>query len=59
MEALRSATRVIRLAFWRPNITLATTVPDTTAVVMSCALRDSVARDIQEDMFAHLEENAD
>lgn len=31
-------------------IVLATTAPDTTAVVMSCALRDSVAREIHEDI---------
>jgi hypothetical protein len=30
---------------------LATTAPDTTAVVMSCVLRDSVAFDIQEDIL--------
>jgi hypothetical protein len=51
IDALRSATRNMRLACWNPRIPLATTAPDTTAVVMSCALRDSVAFDIQEDIL--------
>jgi hypothetical protein len=52
MDAFKSATLYMRLAFWKPRIVLATTAPDTAAVVMSCALRDSVALEIQEDILS-------
>jgi hypothetical protein len=42
----------MRFAFCRPRMALATTTPDITAVVASWALRDSVARDIHDDMSA-------
>jgi hypothetical protein len=54
IDALTSATRYMRLACWNPRIVLATNAPDTTPVVMSCALRDSVALEIQEDMLAQI-----
>lgn len=38
-------------------IVLATIAPETTAVVMSCALRDSVALDIQDDISARTVRN--
>ncbi len=35
IDDLSSATLAMRLAFWRPRIVLATTIPDTAAVVIS------------------------
>jgi hypothetical protein len=40
----------MRLAFWKPRIAVPTTMPDTTAVVINCALRDSVTRWTHDDM---------
>jgi len=43
----------MRRAFWKPIIALPTTKPETAAVVMSCALWLSEARDTHEGILTN------
>lgn len=58
MEAFKSATLVIRRAFWYPRIALPTTRPETAAVATSCTLWDSEALEIHEGILVVLSRTA-
>lgn len=54
IDAFRSATLVMRRAFWYPKIAVPTTKPETAAVATSRALGESEAFDIQEGILVVL-----